>query len=304
MTRPDTAVYFTTVTMQSSTRAIIGGHLFVEEAEPTVTRVYVCDDGDWSFVYDIEDVVYASTGLPGSSERRTVCFLGRQGLFRENAPGKKPKDGRVVVHPNSYWMDLRYIAGDLYACGIQNQVARRTSKGWVAMDMGIAIPLGDEVTATLHSIDGFAADDIYAVGDGGALWHWDGQAWRSLSSQTNLPLYCVRCLSNGQVVAAGSGGTILVGAANAPWQDVSDTAQCNDVYQNVVEFKGQIYLSATDQLMTLQGSTLSEVNPNVRGSKAYYAMDADHDSLWVVGDEAALRYDGKKWHRYECPDNS
>lgn len=303
MSLPETAVYFTTVAIQSPGRAIIAGHLFAEASDPTVTRVYICDAGDWSFAYDVNDVVYATATIPTGQERRAVALLGRHGLFRENAPGKKPKDTAIRAYDDSYWMDLRLIGSSLYACGIQNQVIRRSGNTWVAVDQGIAEPLDDEVTATLQSIDGFGENDIYAVGDGGVIWHWNGKKWQSLESPTNLPLYAVKCASDGRVYVGGSGGTLLMGHAQTAWADLSDPAVCDDVFESIVEFKGQVYLTATDKLISAQGTSLIEVSPKVRGTKVFYAGDASDESMWMVGDQSVLRFDGKKWHRYECPDN-
>lgn len=50
----------------------------------------------------------------------------------------------------------------------------------------MALPDG---TPALVWVFGFAADDVYAVGDGGAFLHFDGTAWTALDSNTSKTLW-------------------------------------------------------------------------------------------------------------------
>lgn len=303
--RPKTALYFTTVVVLEKNLAVLGGHLYQEKAEPTITRPVVCRGEEWGALDDIDDVVYAATKKPSplAGGRPTLCQMGRMGNYRETISGKPPVETEVDIVDAGYLMDLRYIGRHLYACGIQNIIYRQVDRRWQRMDHGIFSPIGDEVDRTLESIDGFADDDIYAVGDGGAIWHWNGNCWTRLDSPTNMPLYCVLCSSSGDVYIGGSGGVLLKGREGKGWADLSDPSVKVEVFEDMTEFKGRIYMTATDLLLSTDGKSIEQVDVPIKGEKSYYAIDSVADALWCVGDDCVLQFDGKKWNRYICPDN-
>jgi len=303
--KPKTALYFTTVLVVEKKLAVLGGHLYQEKAEPSITRPLVCSVGDWSHLDDVDDVVYATAKKPSDTPGAipTLCFMGRMGNYREIAKGKPIVNKKLDIASAGYLMDLRYIGDHLYACGVQNIIYKQVDQRWVRMDKGIFAPIGDEVDRTLESIDGFADDDIYAVGDGGAIWHWNGNHWTRLDSPTNMPLYCVLCTSNGDVYIGGSGGVLLKGREGKGWTDLSDPSVTVEVLEDMTEFKGRIYATATDLLLSTDGKSIEQVDVPIKGEKSYYAIDSVADALWCVGDDCVLQFDGKKWNQYVCPDN-
>jgi len=87
------------------------------------------------------------------------------------------------------------------------------------------------------------------------------------------------------------------------WTDIGDRDLCAEVLENMVEFAGKLYVTATDQLLEYDGVQLRETKVPLRGKKAYYAIDAKPDVLWVAGDECVLSFDGSTWRRHVCPEN-
>jgi hypothetical protein len=61
----------------------------------------------------------------------------------------------------------------------------------------------------LYGVWGSGASDVYAVGLGGTILHYDGTSWSAVGSGTLQNLYAVWGSSAGDVFAVGSGGTIL-----------------------------------------------------------------------------------------------
>jgi hypothetical protein len=303
--RPATAKYFTTVIAIAKDTAVLGGHLYVEGDDPTVTRFSLCNQGSWGHLFDMDDVVYGTTKRPGTATnpRGAICLLGRYGSYREVVSGTPPTDASLSIRDAGYLMDICCVDGCLYACGIQNIVYRESKGTWSRMDTGIFSPLGEQVDRSLESIDGFSADDIYAVGDEGAIWHWDGTAWIRLESLTNLPFYSVLCASSGDVYIGGSNGLLFKGSASSGWGELTDHALTTDVIEDMAEFQGHVYLCATEDLLRTDGATLDVVDVPVEGEKAFYAIDAVEDGLWVVGDECVLQFDGTTWVRHVSPDN-
>ncbi|MCF7222204.1 WD40/YVTN/BNR-like repeat-containing protein [Marilutibacter chinensis] len=298
----NTALYFTGGIALDANSAILCGHLYLERDEPSVTRTMFVDDGEWFHLRDLPDVVYASVRRPPSRDGRAVfCFLGRGGLLAERPSGGEFRDTRLPARP--WLMDLREIDGVLHACGTQNQVLRGQGSDWQRIDQGIVQPLDDAVTACLNAIDGFGGDEIYAVGDGGAILHWDGRRWTPQPSGTDLPLYCVRCAADGHVYAGGAGGVLLRGDRRGGWVEVGDRSVCADVLEDLAEFDGRLYVAAVDRLLEFDGRKLRETAVPVAGPLAFLALDACEQALWTVGDDCVLRYDGREWRRFACPEN-
>jgi hypothetical protein len=64
----------------------------------------------------------------------------------------------------------------------------------------------------LTSVSGTRADDVWAVGARGAIVHFDGSRWTSITSPTNKALRAVFAASADDVWAVGAGGTVVHGA--------------------------------------------------------------------------------------------
>ena len=64
-------------------------------------------------------------------------------------------------------------------------------------------------TANLNGVWGFAGDDVYAVGAGGVILHYDGLEWSPMTSPTTKDMRGVWGSSTSDVFAAGASGTII-----------------------------------------------------------------------------------------------
>jgi hypothetical protein len=303
--RPETALYFTTVVAIQKDLAIVGGHLYLEGAYPSVSRCFLCMGNTWRHLGDMPDIVYAATRKPGTPQnpRGTLCLMGRKGLYREIVSGSPPTDSQLAGIDSLYLMDLRYIAGALYVCGVQNQVLKQVGGQWIKTDQGMFAPFAGQVDRRLESIDGFGLDDIYAVGGGGAIWHWDGRQWTRLDSPTNAHLNIVLCASDGSVHIGGAKGIILRGRRDRGWSDLSNPDLTTDAIEDMTEFQGSVFATATTSLLRIKGDDLETVDVPVRGERCFYAIDSTTDALWCVGSEAVLRRDEGGWQQFTCPDN-
>src|SRR5438445_422536 len=67
---------------------------------------------------------------------------------------------------------------------------------------------------------GSASTAVWAVGEGGAILHWDGTAWSSVSSGTTSDVFAVWGSASTDVWTVGYGGTILHWDGTA-WSSVS-----------------------------------------------------------------------------------
>src|SRR5438552_18810283 len=80
-----------------------------------------------------------------------------------------------------------------------------SSDGWCWSN---PLPQGNH----LHSAWGSASNDVWAVGEGGTILHWDGRAWSASASGTGNGLYRVWGSASNDVWTVGAGGTIVHGA--------------------------------------------------------------------------------------------
>jgi hypothetical protein len=65
-------------------------------------------------------------------------------------------------------------------------------------------------TEDLHAVWGFSATDVYAVGAGGTILHYDGAVWSRVPSPTTADLYDV-VTHAGAIYAVGAGGVLVTG---------------------------------------------------------------------------------------------
>src|SRR2546425_4492046 len=77
-----------------------------------------------------------------------------------------------------------------------------SSDGWCWSN---PLPQGN----SLYSAWGSASNDVWAVGEGGTILHWDGTAWSAFASGTGNYLYSVWGSASNDVWGVDDRGTIL-----------------------------------------------------------------------------------------------
>ena len=119
-----------------------------------------------------------------------IGFLALVGCSGGGSSQPTPSKSRYTFSPAS-------IAGTVNRGNLV-----RSSDNWCWRN---PLPTGNNVRA----IWGSEADDVWAVGDGGTILHWDGSAWMRVSSGTTIGLSGVWGSGANDVWALGGGGTIL-----------------------------------------------------------------------------------------------
>jgi hypothetical protein len=302
--RQKSEIYFTTVAASPNNFAVFGGHMVSEKSDPTFTRLVILNQGKWGLLGDVMDVVYSLETKQGKDpSKRNLCVLGRDGFFREYVPSEKPIDTPIKKREVGYLEKLRLIGKHLFACGAQGQVYCQKGDSWVNLDEGLFLPFSGKVERRLLSLDGFSEHDIFAVGEGGAVWHWTGQLWNQVDTPTNVSINDVLCSSSGDIYLCGDGGFIFRLTRTWKWHDLSDTALTQQSLWTMVEFRGKIFVAAGDKLLSTNGNTVEEVPVPKDVERNFFSIDAVSDSLWCVGDRDVCQFDGSTWYRHVCPDN-
>jgi hypothetical protein len=108
---------------------------------------------------------------------------------------------------------LKNINGWLYFCGGNNSLGKRVEKGkWQSFSQFIPNPdRKDNLSNTFEDLDGYSEQDIYCVGDGGQVYHFDGMKWDLTLIPTNIDFETVCCAGDGFVYISGEKGTTFKG---------------------------------------------------------------------------------------------
>lgn len=174
--------------------------------DSTIRRVFALGDRDaWAVV----DEPYAIG--PGDFRFRSR-LLRWKGSAWSVLPTPEPM-GYIVdisfLTPRSAWG----IAFEDYGEGREFHLIRWNGNAWTAEDG----------TPALNAIRIISADDGWAVGDGGAILHFDGEQWIAVESPTDADLDGVAFSSPGEGWAISRDGVILRYALGE-WWDYSSLA--------------------------------------------------------------------------------
>ena len=144
-------------------------------------------------------------------------------------------------------MQVREIAGKAYMAGSLRTVFRREGPSeWTCLS-GNDLSVRDEADRQKRNfgfkdIDGFSADDIYACGGEGDLFHYDGKQWDEIDCPTNVDLLSICCAGNSKVYVGGMKGMLLEGRGDE-WEVIG---KCGSSWiKSMAWYKDKLYL-ATD----------------------------------------------------------
>ena len=237
-----------------------------------------------------------------------VMALGQQGevhvnFFDEDEPRREqlPDAGIYGAGRLGAMSQIRAIGSSVYACGAHGQVYRRDPSGrWQHLDPAL-IDRSEDQPLTLNGIDGSAEDDIFAVGYGGRIVHWDGRRWEELDSPTNLHLERVCSVGRGEAYICGNEGTLL----HVLGEGIMDlSADMPAHFWGLTVFEGRPYACTLTGIYALaDDEELEELRLGLDRPVGCYRLDSKDGELWSVGPKDLLRFDGQAWTREVFPFN-
>jgi hypothetical protein len=284
----------------------------LQSGDFNLTRLaFLKNEDDW-YYFDFESVVYSVCLLIQPTHPPSLNFfaLGRDGKVLLIASKSHPifeeiPDAGTGPNKYGYVTDIQEIGGEIYVCGASGQIYQRTKMGWIHRDQGLLEPLPFKLPRLfLNSIDGTATDDIYAVGNEGYIFHFNGKQWRNVSFETNLNLLSVKCINPDEVYICGQNGLMLGGNHNG-WRILIDPDEVDiEELYDIEVFENKIYLSSESGLMIYNRKDIQSVdtglNPPLIDTSSLSARDG---ILWSIGGEDLAYYNGKQWRRVIDPDN-
>jgi hypothetical protein len=125
-------------------------------------------------------------------------------------------------------------AGDIYATGGSNSLGGdgilHSTGGGTSATWTMELNLGFTTTSQVLGLWGSGSGDVYAVGEGGTIYHSTGNGtWTSQTSGTSQDLSAVWGSGSGDVYAVGASGTVLHSTGTGTW-----TALASNTTQNLV----------------------------------------------------------------------
>lgn len=96
-----------------------------------------------------------------------------------------------------------------YAAGDMGAIVSRTSGGGAGGGANKWVSVTSPTNSTLRAMWATSDSNIYAVGDGGTIIHYDGSAWTKVTPVTTSNLRAIWGSSASNIYAVGDGGLVL-----------------------------------------------------------------------------------------------
>ena len=147
---------------------------------------------------------------------------------------------------------------------------------------------------SLSGIWGSTNTDIWACGDSGGIYHWDGTQWTKTNGGIFGPLRKIRGTDKSYVVAVGDGGTII------KWNGTNWSPETSGVSDNlfgVFAPGNNSFFAVGDNgvILIKNGPTWLRQQSNTNRS-LYDVWGTAPNAVWAVGDNGTiLFYDGSRW---------
>jgi hypothetical protein len=103
------------------------------------------------------------------------------------------------------------------------------TRTWERADTGVVLPLGDLTVRGFNAIDGVPGGDLVAVGYEGEIWRCRKGVWTAMTSPTRKVLTQVIAVAANQWYAIGQGGTFLRGDGET-WERINHGSTSADLW--------------------------------------------------------------------------
>ncbi|TLG77087.1 hypothetical protein [Culicoidibacter larvae] len=185
------------------------------------------------------------------------------------------------------------------ACG-RRMVYQRTEMGtWVNVREGFAPDMSrfgelNNSDCGFEDIDGFSAQDVYAAGGKGDVWHYDGAAWNDCEFSTDDYIYAVCCAADGYVYI-GARSALWRGKSKR-WEKLCDLPQREEI-NDMRWFAGKLWIAYDYTLHMWDGERLhTQISYKGECLPLSGSVDAVDDMLVVAGSYQVWTFDGTDWY--------
>ncbi|WP_299950375.1 hypothetical protein [uncultured Ruegeria sp.] len=224
------------------------------------------------------------------------AFLGDWGKFIYFLDGE-PIEEEITLERGPL-RKLAWIDGAFYASGASMQVFRRDGVNqWT--DISPSEKLRKEFAhQNLESIAGNNTQELYAAGEFGVVWRYDGTEWHPVQCQTNACFYTILCANDGRVYAAGQNGTVLRGKQD-DFELLCSEPGIIDIW-GMAEYYGKIYLAGYTALFLLDvEDELTLIPEPLKIADSFSELSVGGDTMWSLGMKDVLIFDEEYWLKFD-----
>lgn len=251
----------------------------------------------WEYYDVVNDTIVSVTGYKTDGAKISF-FLGAEGLLVTMGGGRVTKQKISDTARYGKLLRIRAVADVVFACGMSGQLLSNAGGSW--HDIAGSVLGGDGLD--FEDIDGSDSGDVYAVGVGGNIFHYDGRQWSQLESPTNRPLSNVRCRSRNEVFICGNDGTLLCGNARDGWRDLSHPSIPSNFWGMAIVGE-LVYLAYSAGVLAYGPSGFVPVEGGLPQASDFHRLDAADGLLWSIGiHHICFLHDGA-WTEVVCPMN-
>ena len=189
---------------------------------------------------------------------------------------------------------LASIGDAVWACGMGRVVLRREADGtWT--NLSAPDPPLEEGVIGFNAIAG-TAQEVTAVGWKGEIWVRTDERWEAQDSGTNTHLNAVSVSPDGQVVAVGDDGTVVVGRRNQ-WSVLDIDVEFN--FQGVCHFGDQVFLCTDFDIYRLEKDRLVGETRFANGEEPRTCLNllSGRESVFSQGEKDIFKFSEGIWTR-------
>jgi len=272
--------------------------LFVKMDEPIETRFYDVVSDDFGFstmnacIEPERDYIAVDTGR--------LVFSWEHDSERK-IDGTLPGLDKVCAVSN-----VVRVNKSLYVLGTKLRIYKRIGKTqWQNNLDTLPIPqyvIDDRYRSySFNDMDGFSDNDMYAVGERGSAYHYDGKKWNQLYPPTNLSLETVTCAGDGQVYITDKNCSVWVGR-NANWKMFVEQKKSLPFFDSAW-FDGRMWFASdygiwvleNDELVLAKNAKHKPIPEDVAILCGRIDISPDNQRMLVCGQLGAAVYDGERW---------
>lgn len=205
--------------------------------------------------------------------------------------------------------DIQAVGDTLFACGDGRQFYKREMRGaWQCLAPDLrqppSVPRSDY--RIMPRINGPNENEIYAVGQRGSIYFWNGKTVTKLDCPVNSTLIDIHVERDDVIWICGGDATLLKGNHKTGFHVCPGVGRGTGLFQRMTMLEGVLYLVASagnpGGLMKYYNNRLARVvtglQPEIRNP---HFVDSSHGVLWAMSLKDIVRFDGNTWERIDFP---
>lgn len=222
--------------------------------------------------------------------------------MESSIPGHRDGPLRGVVR------DLISIGGQVHVIQGNRGLCKRTGLNeWESICATLPVPRvwQERDAAGFNCAAGVSPESIYAGGDHGDLWHYDGTHWTQQELPINLDqglaggynIVAMCCVDAGSVYVACRNGTLFLGHGKT-WRTLSglSTGTIGPTIKRMVACQGRVWATSAGALWAVDPHGLAPIDlPEYIEAGEFLA--ANDNVLLMAGRKHAAYFDGVRWQK-------